>query len=159
VINCLMTLISLVLVEKAGRRTLHLTGLAGMAVTTVILTLCLSLKDAIPILSYVSIAAVFTFIIMFATGPGSIPWFLVAELFGVGARGLATSLAVSVNWSANFLVGLGFLPLTHVLGSATFLVFTVLLILFWIYTYRRVPETKGKSADEIAAVFRQKAYQ
>lgn len=47
----------------------------------------------------------------------------------------------------------------HVLGSATFLVFTVLLILFWIYTYRRVPETKGKSADEIAAVFRQQAYQ
>ena len=112
VINCLMTLISLVLVERAGRRTLHLTGLAGMAVTTVILTICLSLKDSIPALRYVSILAVFAFIIMFATGPGSIPWFLVAELFGVGARGLATSLAVSVNWSANFLVGLCFLPLT-----------------------------------------------
>ncbi|KAI1301819.1 Solute carrier family 2, facilitated glucose transporter member 1 [Halotydeus destructor] len=130
VINVIMTLVSLVLVEKAGRRTLHLTGLAGMAVTTVVLTWT---------------------------------WFnpvvLVAELFGVGARGLATSLAVAVNWSANFAVGLGFLPLTNILGDYTFLVFTVLLVSFWFYGYKRMPETKGKSVDEISAVFRQKAYQ
>ena len=44
VINVIMTIVSLVLVEKWGRRTLHLTGLGGMAVTTVILTLCLTLK-------------------------------------------------------------------------------------------------------------------
>lgn len=69
-------------------------------------------RDAIPFLKYISIVAVFVFVIMFATGPGSIPWFLVGELFGVGARGLATSLAVAVNWSANFAVGLCFLPLT-----------------------------------------------
>jgi SP family facilitated glucose transporter-like MFS transporter 1 len=159
VINVLMTLVSLVLIEKAGRRTLHLTGLGGMAVTTVILTICLFLKNELEFLKYVSIVSVFFFVIMFATGPGSIPWFLVAELFGVGARGLATSLAVAVNWSANFVVSLAFLPLSNVLGNATFLVFTFLLILFWIYTYRKVPETKGKSVDEIAAVFRQKAYQ
>ena len=44
VINVLMTIVSLVLVEKWGRRSLHLTGLGGMAVTTVILTICLTLK-------------------------------------------------------------------------------------------------------------------
>lgn len=111
VINVLMTLISLVLVERAGRRTLHLFGLGGMAVTTVILTICLALHDKIPSLSWVSIVAVFVFVIMFASGPGSIPWFLVAELFGAGARGIATSLAVATNWSANFVVSLVFLPL------------------------------------------------
>jgi SP family facilitated glucose transporter-like MFS transporter 1 len=159
VINILMTLVSLVLIERAGRRTLHLTGLGGMAGTTVVLVICLTFSEEVPFLRYVSILAVFAFIVMFATGPGSIPWFLVSELFGVGARGLATSLAVAVNWSANIAVGLCFLPLTHVLGNSTFLVFTVLLIFFWIYTYRKVPETKGKSIDEIAAVFRQQAYQ
>lgn len=51
------------------------------------------------------------FVIMFAIGPGSIPWFLVTELFTVGARGIATSLAVAVNWTANFFVGLLFLPI------------------------------------------------
>jgi MFS transporter, SP family, solute carrier family 2 (facilitated glucose transporter), member 1 len=110
-INVLMTLVSLVLVEKSGRRTLLLYGLAGMFCTTTILTLCLALKDSFNFLSYISILAVYLFIIMFASGPGSIPWFLVAELFGVGARAIATSIAVSVNWTANFIVGLAFLPL------------------------------------------------
>ena len=159
VINVLMTLVSLILVERAGRRTLHLTGLAGMAITTLILTLCLTMRDLAPALRYLSIIAVFFFVIMFATGPGSIPWFLVGELFGIGARGIATSIAVAVNWSANFIVGLAFLPLTHLLGDYTFLVFTFLLAMFWIYTYKKVPETKGKTHEQIAAVFRQQSYQ
>ena len=111
VINVLMTIVSLILVEKSGRKTLLLTGLGGMFVTTILLTFCLALKNSFEILSYVSIFAVYAFVIMFASGPGSIPWFLVAELFGVGARALATSIAVSVNWTANFIVGLAFLPL------------------------------------------------
>uniref|UniRef100_A0A2R5LM20 Putative sugar transporter n=1 Tax=Ornithodoros turicata TaxID=34597 RepID=A0A2R5LM20_9ACAR len=157
-VNVLMTIISLILVEKAGRRTLHLVGLGGMAVITVILTLCLALRDDAPWLSYVSIVAVIGFVVMFATGPGSIPWFLVGELFGQGARPLATSIAVGVNWSANFVVGLAFLPLTSVMGHYTFLVFTILLCVFWFLTYRYVPETKNKSIEEISALFRQRAY-
>ena len=54
---------------------------------------------------------VITFVVGFATGPGSIPWFFVTELFTQGARGMATSVAVVTNWTANFLVGLGFTPL------------------------------------------------
>merc|ERR1712062_176957 len=50
---------------------------------------------------------VITFVVGFATGPGSIPWFFVTELFTQGARGMATSVAVVTNWTANFLVGLG----------------------------------------------------
>lgn len=157
-VNVLMTLVSLVLVERAGRRTLHLVGLGGMAVITVILTLCLALQESVPWLSYVSIVAVIGFVVMFATGPGSIPWFLVGELFGQGARPLATSIAVGVNWSANFIVGVGFLPLTGVLSHYTFLIFTALLIFFWVFTYYFVPETKNKSVEEISALFRQRAY-
>ncbi|RWS05689.1 solute carrier family 2: facilitated glucose transporter member 1-like isoform X3 [Dinothrombium tinctorium] len=158
VINVAMTLVSLILVDRCGRRTLHLFGLAGMAVTTVILTLCLAL-NYIKVFGYISIVAVFAFVIMFATGPGSIPWFLVAELFGAGARAVATSIAVAVNWSANFVVGLAFLPLMESIRGNVFLIFTFLLALFWLFTYKKVPETKGKTAEEIAAVFRQKAYQ
>ena len=69
-------------------------------------------REQFPFLKYVCIAGVYFFVIMFATGPGSIPWFLVSEMFGVGARGLATSLAVACNWSANFLVFIAFLPLS-----------------------------------------------
>ena len=48
------------------------------------------------------------FVVIFAIGPGSIPWFLVSELFMQNARPMATSVAVGVNWGANFFVGLGF---------------------------------------------------
>jgi hypothetical protein len=50
-------------------------------------------------------------VVGFATGPGSIPWFFVTELFAQSGRPIATSIAVAVNWSANFLVGLGFSPI------------------------------------------------
>lgn len=158
-INVLMTLVSLVLVERAGRRTLHLFGLAGMMIMTILLTMCLAFQKSAPWLSYLSIICVITFVIMFAIGPGSIPWFLVTELFGQGARPIATSIAVTVNWSANFVVGLGFLPLQNVLGVYTFFIFTILLGLFWAFTFKCVPETKNKTVEEITAIFRQKAYQ
>ena len=54
---------------------------------------------------------VILFVVGFATGPGSIPWFFVTELFNQSGRPMATSIAVVTNWSANFLVGLGFSPL------------------------------------------------
>ena len=68
-------------------------------------------QDAAPALRYISIAMVILFVVGFATGPGSIPWFFVTELFTQSARGMATSIAVVTNWTANFLVGLGFEPL------------------------------------------------
>jgi len=159
IINVAMTFVSLVLVERAGRRTLLLFGLGGMCVTTIILAFCLGLHASLPFLSYISIIAVFVFIIMFATGPGSIPWFLVAELFGAGAKGLATSVSVATNWAANFIVSLAFLPLKEIMEGYVFFIFTILLVGFWLFTYKKVPETKGKSTDEISALFRTKAYQ
>lgn len=157
-VNVLMTLVSMVLVDKAGRKTLHLTGLAGMMIITLLLTISLALTPSAPWLSYVSVICVIGFIIMFASGPGSIPWFLVAEIFGQGARPIATSIAVSVNWMANFMVGLGFLPIVDSIGEYTFLIFTALLAMFWLFTYNQVPETKGRTVEEITAEFRQKAH-
>ncbi|KAB7498174.1 Solute carrier family 2, facilitated glucose transporter member 4 [Armadillidium nasatum] len=110
--NVLMTFVSLVLVEKAGRKTLMLIGLSGMMIDTILLTLCLVLQsESARWLSYASIVLVILFVVMFATGPGSIPWFLVNELFASNARPMASSIAVLINWTAAFIVGLGFLPI------------------------------------------------
>ena len=112
-------------------------------------------QEEVPALSYVSIVMVITFVIGFATGPGSIPWFFVTELFTQSARGMATSIAVVTNWTANFLVGLGFEPLKLVMGPYVFIIFIVLQILFIIYIWFKVPETKNKPIEEIVAQFRQ----
>ncbi|CAL1262681.1 unnamed protein product [Larinioides sclopetarius] len=156
-VNVLMTFISMILVEKAGRKTLHLVGLTGMMIITALLTLSLALTPKAAWLSYVSVFCIIGFIIMFASGPGSIPWFLVAELFGQGARPIATSIAVSVNWMANFIVSLGFLPIVESIGEYTFLIFTAILAMCCLFTYNKVPETKGRTVEEITAEFREKS--
>jgi len=99
--------------------------------------------------SYASIVFVLLFVVAFATGPGSIPWFFVSEIFPSNARGNANSIAVLANWLANFIVGTSFPPLNNVLKQYTFLVFVGFLAFFILFTYKFVPETKGKTVEEI----------
>jgi len=156
-LNVIMTLISLFLVELSGRKTLLLIGFSAMFVDTVLLTIALMFSSYVWV-SYFAILFVMVFVVSFAIGPGSIPWFLVSELFNSSARPLATSIAVGVNWTANFVVGLGFLPLQEILGTNVFLVFVILLALFVLYVFKKVPETKNKTLEEIQMLFRQESY-
>ncbi|XP_068179713.1 solute carrier family 2, facilitated glucose transporter member 3 [Antennarius striatus] len=153
VVNTVFTVVSLFLVERAGRRTLHLIGLAGMAVCALIMTISLSLVTTNQSLSYLAIVAVFGFVASFEMGPGPIPWFIVAELFSQGPRPAAIAIAGFSNWTANFLVGLSFKKLEELCGPYVFIIFTVLLIIFFIFTYLRVPETRGRTFDDIAQGF------
>ncbi|XP_062255957.1 solute carrier family 2, facilitated glucose transporter member 1 [Platichthys flesus] len=153
VVNVVFTVISLFLVERAGRRTLHLIGLAGMAICALLMTISLSLGKTNPSLSYMAMVAVFGFVASFEMGPGPIPWFIVAELFSQGPRPAAMAVSGFSNWTANFLVGLSFPKLEELCGPYVFIIFTVLLIGFFIFTYLRVPETKGRTFDDIAQGF------
>ncbi|XP_035018563.1 solute carrier family 2, facilitated glucose transporter member 1 [Hippoglossus stenolepis] len=153
VVNTVFTVVSLFLVERAGRRTLHLIGLAGMAISALLMTISLSLGRNNPSLSYMAIVAVFGFVASFEMGPGPIPWFIVAELFSQGPRPAAMAISGFSNWTANFLVGLSFPKLEELCGPYVFIIFTVLLIGFFIFTYLRVPETKGRTFDDIAEGF------
>jgi SP family facilitated glucose transporter-like MFS transporter 1 len=155
VVNVGMTFVSLVLVERAGRKTLMIIGLCVMFVSTCMILVCLVAAASVPALAYLSIAMVILFVVGFATGPGSIPWFFVTELFNQSGRPMATSIAVVTNWSANFLVGLGFSPLQLVLGPYVFIIFIVAQVLFVVYVWFQVPETKNKTIEEITAQFRQ----
>jgi len=150
--NVAMTLVSLVLIEKAGRKTLMLTGLSVMLVTTTMILICLNVKTET--FSYISIVMVILFVVGFAVGPGSIPWFFVTELFGQEARPTATAVAVVTNWSANFLVGLTFEPIKFYIGAYVFVIFIVMQLLFIIYVFFQVPETKNRTIEEITAQFR-----
>lgn len=157
VVNTAFTVVSLFVVERAGRRSLHLLGLLGMAASAVLMTIASALLDEIKWMSYLSIVAIFGFVAFFEIGPGPIPWFIVAELFSQGPRPSAMAVAGFCNWMANFIVGMGFPYVEVVCGPYVFIIFTLLLIFFFIFTYFKVPETKGRTFDEIAAGFRQSA--
>jgi len=152
--NVLMTFVSLALIEKAGRKTLMLIGLSFMFLMTTLLLASLLTYETVEFMSYVAIGAVILFVVGFATGPGSIPWFFVTELFAQSGRPTATSIAVSVNWSANFLVGLGFSPLQDAMDAYVFVIFMVIQLCFIVYVFFVVPETKNRTVEDITSKFR-----
>jgi len=152
--NVAMTFVSLVAIEKAGRKTLMIAGLTGMFTMTTLLLISLLLKTTVPWISYLAIVAVILFVVGFATGPGSIPWFFVTELFSQSGRPIASSIAVAVNWSANFLVGLGFSPIEMAIGPYVFIIFMITQLFFIAYVFFIVPETKNRTVEEVTAQFR-----
>ncbi|XP_077458757.1 solute carrier family 2, facilitated glucose transporter member 1 [Stigmatopora argus] len=155
VVNTAFTVVSLFVVERAGRRSLHLIGLLGMAGSALLLTIAMALLEQIQWMSYLSIVAIFAFVAFFEIGPGPIPWFIVAELFSQGPRPSAMAVAGLSNWTANFIVGMGFQYLARACGPYVFVIFIVLLLFFFVFTYFKVPETRGRTFDEIASGFRQ----
>ncbi|XP_069506690.1 solute carrier family 2, facilitated glucose transporter member 3-like isoform X2 [Ambystoma mexicanum] len=156
IVNVAFTVVSLFLIDRAGRRTLHLTGLGGMFFCALLMTIALKLNETIFQMSYVSIVAIFGFVAFFEIGPGPIPWFIVAELFSQGPRPAAMAVSGCSNWTANFLVGMLFPYAADYCGPYVFIIFTVLLLIFFIFTFFKVPETKGRTFDEISQDFESK---
>lgn len=83
---------------------------------------------------------------------------ITAELFQQGPRPAAMSIAVLVNWSASFLVGLAFPLMKRELENYVFLPFTCFLAIFWTFTYKRVPETKNRTFEEISSLFKREEF-
>lgn len=158
--NVLMTIASVYLVDhpKFGRRLLLLIGLVGMLFASLALVTSITVyesdRQSYHWMAYPSMIFVFLFVIAFATGPGSIPWFFVSELFDSGARGNANSIAAMVNWTANFVVATSFEFLMQILKQYAFFVFSAFLAFFIFFTFVYVPETKGRSVEEINAEFK-----
>jgi len=154
-LSVIMTLVCMVLVEKKGRRFLLLVGLGGMivlyAVTTVAFKYVEDKKDWAPILGVVCTLGA---VVFFQTGPGAIPWFIVAELFSQNSLSAAVSVAGPMNWLGNFVVGLLFPVIKDKIHPYTFIPFIVLLVIFFVFTYLVVPETKGLSIAQINRILR-----
>ncbi|KAM5262725.1 solute carrier family 2, facilitated glucose transporter member 3 [Ctenodactylus gundi] len=153
VVNTIFTVVSVFLVERAGRRTLHMAGLGGMAFCSILMTVSMLLKDTYSVMSYICIAAILIYVAFFEIGPGPIPWFIVAELFSQGPRPAAMAVAGCSNWTSNFLVGLLFPSAAALLGAYVFIIFAIFLIIFLVFTFFKVPETRGRTFEEITRGF------
>ncbi|KAL7080343.1 hypothetical protein ACQ4LE_000512 [Meloidogyne hapla] len=151
-INVLMTVVSVYLVDRLGRRTLLIGGFIGMLFTTAMIAVSMLIVKYVKSLnwfSYVSIASVLAFVISFAAGAGSIPWFFVSEVFPLNARGKANSIAVFCNWFFTFFVGMIFPLIESHLHEYSFFVFTALAALFILFLWKYMPETKNKTLMEV----------
>ncbi|XP_003831984.3 solute carrier family 2, facilitated glucose transporter member 2 [Pan paniscus] len=156
-VNTVFTAVSVFLVEKAGRRSLFLIGMSGMFVCAIFMSVGLVLLNKFSWMSYVSMIAIFLFVSFFEIGPGPIPWFMVAEFFSQGPRPAALAIAAFSNWTCNFIVALCFQYIADFCGPYVFFLFAGVLLAFTLFTFFKVPETKGKSFEEIAAEFQKKS--
>ncbi|XP_064642899.1 solute carrier family 2, facilitated glucose transporter member 1-like [Lineus longissimus] len=152
-VNVIMTFVSLPLMESSGRRPLLLGGLIGMLISMIVMTVALNLQGMVPWMAYISVVCMISYVICFAIGLGPIPQFIGAELFKQGPRPAAMSFAGFINWLANFIVGISFPSIQLGLGAYSFTLFMCCVTFFFFLLYKKLPETKGKSYDEIEKIF------
>ncbi|MFA5818416.1 MAG: sugar porter family MFS transporter [Bacteroidales bacterium] len=145
-INGLFTFIAILFIDKVGRRKLYLIGSMGMTITLVMLAISYFLK----LNGIFTLICILLFMAFFAACIGPVFWTLVSEIFPNRIRGKALAFASFTQWVFNFLVVLLFPHFLKTLGgAATFLFLALMSAIQWLFTYLYVPETKGKSLEEI----------
>jgi len=155
VVNVGMTIIAMFLVDRAGRRPLLLIGIAGMIVTLGMLGLSFRISNQSVQLAWIAVICLMGYVASFAISLGPIFWLMIAEIYPLKIRGLAEGMAATFNWGSNLLVSLTFLTLVEKLGaSSTFLLYAFASVASWLFAYYLVPETKGRTLEEIEAFWR-----
>ncbi len=97
-----------------------------------------------------TLAALVVFIVSFAFSLGPVTWTVINEVFPGSIRGRAVAVATAVNWGAAFLVSQFFLTLVEVIGEpSTFGLFAACCVAGALWVWRHVPETRGRSLEEI----------
>jgi sugar porter (SP) family MFS transporter len=157
VVNVLMTIVSMWLIDRAGRRPLLLTGIAGMVVTLFALGYAFHAPMHGGSLATVAVICMMLYVASFAISLGPIFWLLIAEIYPTAVRSSAEGLSATFNWGSNLLVSLTFLTLLEAMGaSRTFWLYGVFAIGAWIFSYYLVPETKGRTLEEIEEFWRKR---
>jgi SP family arabinose:H+ symporter-like MFS transporter len=151
-VNLLFTLVAVALVDKAGRRILLLVGLVAQVVALgAVGWMFKAHTGGVPLL-----IAILAFIGAFAMALGPIPWILCSEIFPARVRGRAMSVATFTIWTSCYLVAQTFPMLNDspAVGPAlTFWIYATCSLAALIFVFFMVPETKGRSLEEIEATF------
>jgi sugar porter (SP) family MFS transporter len=149
-INFIFTFVAILFIDKIGRRTLYLIGSMGMVITLILLAISFYMKME----GIFTLICILMFIAFFASCIGPVFWTLVSEIFPNRIRGKAVAFASFTQWIFNFLVVLLFPHFLASLGGAkTFLFLAIMSFMQLLFTYLYVPETKGKSLEEIEQIW------
>jgi SP family xylose:H+ symportor-like MFS transporter len=156
-INVIFTLIAMFTVDRLGRKPLIYIGCIGMIVGFLFLGITLQ-QQAVGLLSLIGILI---FIASFSLSMGPIVWVLLSEMFPNKIRSVAMSIAVAVQWAANYVVSQSF-PMVMGSdlnnnatwnGSLPYFIFILFILLIVFTTYKFLPETKGKSLEELEDIW------
>src|SRR6202051_4545912 len=156
-VNVLMTIFSMWLIDRKGRRPLLLAGISGMAVTLGVLGVVFRISNQSTGMAWLAVISLMAYVGSFAISLGPIFWLLISEIYPLKIRNSAEGIAATFNWGANLLITLTFLTLVEKVGpSGTFWLYGASAIAAGIFSYYYVPETKGRSLEEIEEFWHKK---
>lgn len=160
VINISFTLVAVFTVEKIGRKPLLIWGSIGMAVGAFVVALTFG-NDSLNLVTMIALM-VYSASFMFSWGP--ICWVYMAELFPNTIRGTATAIAVAFQWIFNFIVSSSFVPMFNMHLTKgddfghwfTYGLYGVICVIAAIFVWKLVPETKGKTLEDMTALWKER---
>ena len=105
--------------------------------------------------AWLAVLSMILYLAAFAPGMGPMPWAINAEIYPLWARSIGTACSTSTNWFFNLLVSLTFLNLINLLSRPGAFIFYACLAAFgWVFVFLLLPETKGKSLEDIEELFK-----
>ncbi|KAL7178042.1 hypothetical protein ACSBR2_031243 [Camellia fascicularis] len=154
IIQVPITIVGAVLMDKSGRRPLLMVSATGTFLGCFLTGASFFLKGQSLLLGWVpilSVSGVLIYISAFSIGMGAVPWVIMSEIFPIHVKGVAGSLVVLVNWLGAWAVSYTFNFLMSWSSTGTFLLYSVFCALTVLFVAKVVPETKGKTLEEIQA--------
>lgn len=151
--NVVFTLLGMALVDRLGRRPMMIGGATGLTLSMLVLAVVFSVP-AFTHSHWLAFAALLLYIVMYAVSPGILGFLVISEISPLRARAKVTSLSICVIFATNLVIALVSLPMLAEWGAAaTFWLFTAICAGFMVFSFF-VPETKGKSLEEVELYFR-----
>uniref|UniRef100_UPI0037E7FF83 solute carrier family 2 member 11, like n=1 Tax=Semicossyphus pulcher TaxID=241346 RepID=UPI0037E7FF83 len=142
------------IIEKIGKQVLLSRGYLGMSATLILLIITLYLQTHVSWMPYCSMVLIFIFISFFASGPAGVSATLPGEIFTQSCKSAGYIIACTLNWSGLFVLGMLFPVLVDKLDYFCFLIFLFFCATCGLFVRFNVPETKNRTALEIAAEFK-----
>ena len=160
VVNILFTLVAIFTVEKWGRKPLLIYGSLGMAIGALGVATTFGHAG----LEFVTAASIMVYAASFMFSWGPICWVLIAEIFPNTIRGGAVAIAVAFQWIFNFIVSSTFVPMFNMHLSEgddfghwfTYGLYGIICLLAALFVWKLVPETKGKTLEDMTAMWKDK---
>ncbi|ORY56995.1 general substrate transporter [Pseudomassariella vexata] len=157
IVNTLSTLPALFLIDRVGRRPLLMCGAAGTFVSLVIVGGIVggygSSLTSHASAGWAGIAFVYIYDINFSYSFAPIGWVLPSEIFNLGNRSKAMAITTSTTWMCNFIIGLVTPDMLEKIGWGTYIFFAAFCLMALLFTFFFVPETRGKTLEDMDEVF------